>query len=104
MSEPEPASGPGITHGDAQPVIDVHAHWYPDECVAEVVQHCADLQVQQAPDGTRVMLWRGGVAHLIPPGAGDLTDRLGLMDALGIQVQVLSFGAVDVAWAGAHAP
>jgi aminocarboxymuconate-semialdehyde decarboxylase len=104
MSDPDATAARGSATGNAPPVIDVHAHWYPEECVAEVVQHCPELQLRQAPDGPGVLLWRGSVAHLIPPAAGDVTDRLRLMDQLGIQVQILSFGAVDVAWAGVSAP
>jgi aminocarboxymuconate-semialdehyde decarboxylase len=47
--------------------------------------------------------WRGAVASAIPPLSGDLSDRLGLMDRLGIDVAVLSSGTLDVGWAGAHA-
>ncbi|SRR5579884_89226 len=85
-------------------IVDAHAHWYSDELLADLVQHTPDAELFQAPDGTRVVRLRGSVASLIPPWSSDLADRLRLMDALGIGIQVLSCGALDVGWAGDHAP
>ncbi len=84
-------------------IVDAHAHWYSDECLAALAHHCPELDLIHAPDGTRVVRLRGSIASLIPPFSFDLADRLGLMDELGIRTQVLSCGALDVGWAGEHA-
>ena len=85
-------------------IIDAHAHWYADECLEDLARHCPALEVVPLPDGARVVRWNGAVVTHIPRGAADLDDRLARMDALGIGVQILSLGALDVTWTGAHAP
>ena len=85
-------------------IVDCHAHWYWEEELAELARHCTALRLGRAPDGARLVLWQGSVASHIPRWADDLADRLGLMDRLGIDVQVLSYGALDVNWGGEAAP
>jgi aminocarboxymuconate-semialdehyde decarboxylase len=84
-------------------IIDAHAHWYADDCLADLAQHCPTMELAPAPHGARVVRWNGAVVTHIPSRADDLDDRLARMDALGIGVQILSLGALDVGWAGAHA-
>jgi aminocarboxymuconate-semialdehyde decarboxylase len=83
-----------------RPIVDAHAHWYSDEVLAELIQHNANLELQQTPDGTRLLHLRGSLASHLPLWSADFDDRLRLMDELGIGVQVLSAGALDVGWAG----
>lgn len=85
-------------------IVDCHAHWYWEEELAELARHCAALRLGRAPDGARLVLWHGSVASHIPRWADDPADRLALMDRLGIAVQVLSYGALDVNLAGEAAP
>lgn len=85
-------------------IIDCHAHWYWEEELAELARRCPPLRLGRAPDGARLVLWQGSVASHIPRWAADPVDRLALMDRLGIAVQVLSYGALDVNWAGEAAP
>jgi aminocarboxymuconate-semialdehyde decarboxylase len=47
---------------------------------------------------------RGSLASHLPLWSADFDDRLRLMDELGIDVQVLSSGALDVGWVGGGAP
>jgi aminocarboxymuconate-semialdehyde decarboxylase len=81
-------------------IIDAHAHWYAEDCLADLAQHCPTMELAPAPHGARVVRWNRAVVTHIPPGADDLDDRLARMDTLGIAVQILSVGALDVGWAG----
>jgi predicted TIM-barrel fold metal-dependent hydrolase len=81
-------------------IIDAHAHWYSDECLAAVAQDSSDLELLKTADGARALRYRGSLASFFPPFSGDLDARCALMDDLGVQTQLLSFGAVDVGWAG----
>ena len=86
------------------PIIDAHAHWYADDCLADLARACPGMEVVPIADGARLVRWNGSVVTHIPPRSTDLDDRLARMDHLAIAVQVLSFGALDIGWGGGRAP
>src|SRR3712207_3581559 len=72
--------------------IDVHAHYYPPA----YLEALSKLVDEQGPAGN-------AVRHTLRPGmrrdphfSGALDERLALMDAAGIQTQVLSFASPNV--------
>jgi predicted TIM-barrel fold metal-dependent hydrolase len=81
-------------------IIDAHAHWYADDCLAELARYCRGMDIAPLPDGARLVRWNGSVVTHIPARSTNLDDRLARMDGLGIGMQILSFGALDVGWAG----
>lgn len=81
-------------------IVDAHAHWYADECLADLAQYCRELEMTRLPDGARLVRWNGSVTSHISASASDLNDRVACMDRLGIDWQILSFGALDIGWAG----
>jgi aminocarboxymuconate-semialdehyde decarboxylase len=82
-------------------IIDVHAHVYPDGCLAEVVKERADFALVENPRG-QSLLYRGSHTMSIPNDQADLRHRLASMDDAGIGMAVLSVGALNVGWAGAR--
>lgn len=81
-------------------IIDVHAHVYPDGCLAEVLKDRTDFKLVDNPRGQSV-LYRGSHVMSIPTGQDNLAARLAAMDDAGIRMAVLSVGALNVGWAGA---
>jgi aminocarboxymuconate-semialdehyde decarboxylase len=82
-------------------IIDVHAHIYPDGCFAEVLKGRMDFKLVDGARG-RTLVYRGSHVMSTPTGQDDLAKRLASMDEAGIDVAVLSVGAVNVGWAGAR--
>ena len=84
-------------------VIDMHAHWYPEGCAADVIGERPEFSFAPAPDGGQAIHYRGSHTFTIMKGAGDLPARLAYMDEVGIDVRVLSVGVLDLGWAGERA-
>jgi aminocarboxymuconate-semialdehyde decarboxylase len=82
-------------------VIDVHAHLYPEDCFTEVLKSRSDFKLVDGPRG-QSLLYRGSHVMSTPAGQDDLCARLASMDDAGIQMAVLSVGALNVGWAGAR--
>jgi aminocarboxymuconate-semialdehyde decarboxylase len=80
-------------------IIDVHAHVYPEGCLAEVVRDRADFVLVENARG-QSLLYRGSHVMSMPKEQADLKQRLASMDEAGIGVAVLSVGALNVGWAG----
>lgn len=70
-------------------VIDLHVHYYTDSYV-DAVKDAETVNTYRREDGRLVAKWRSGVAlTVVDPHPGP-TERLEMMDELGIQTQVLS--------------
>src|SRR5215471_7490590 len=85
---------------DNGPVIDVHAHWFPEEWLKAV-------EAEPVSDGLKLTRTAAGawqftsdrISPIVPPAAITLDDRLKRMDAQGVDVQVLSLTSPMVYWA-----
>lgn len=84
-------------------IVDMHAHWYPDGCLTEVVRDRPDFRWDGSADGGQRLLCRGSYVMSAPRGHDDMASRLAVMDQAGVAVQVLSIGALDVGLAGPRA-
>jgi aminocarboxymuconate-semialdehyde decarboxylase len=84
-------------------IVDIHAHWYPDECIAEVIGGQSDLRLDSVPEGGQRLLCRGSYVMSMPRGHNDMGGRLSVMDRAGVAVQVLSVGALDIGLARTRA-
>jgi predicted TIM-barrel fold metal-dependent hydrolase len=73
----------------AELVIDMHVHYY-TETYLRAVQEAPTTETYRRDDGRIVALWRGGVALTVPQPHPGVTERLEMMDELGIGMQVLS--------------
>jgi len=83
----------------ASEIIDVHAHVYPEGCLAEVVKDRSDFELVENLRG-QSLLYRGSHVMSMPKDQADLKQRLASMDDAGIGIAVLSVGALNVGWAG----
>lgn len=81
----------------------MHAHWYPDGCLTEVIRERPDFRWDASADGGQRLLCRGSYVMSAPLGHDDMASRLAVMDQAGVAVQVLSIGALDVGLAGPRA-
>ncbi len=84
-------------------IVDMHAHWYPDGCLTEVIRDQADFRLEPSTDGGQRLTCRGSYVMSAPRGHDDISGRLAVMDQAGVAVQVLSIGALDVGLAGPRA-
>ena len=82
-----------------QEIIDVHSHIYPEGCFSEVVKHRADFKLVDGPRG-QSLVYRGSHVMSLPPEQDNLPKRLTSMDKAGIEMAILSVGALNVGWAG----
>jgi aminocarboxymuconate-semialdehyde decarboxylase len=82
-------------------IIDMHAHVYPEGCLAEIVKARPDFALVESPRG-KSLIYRGSYVMSIPSGQHDLADRLRVMNDAGVGVQVLSVGALNLGWAGSQ--
>ena len=82
-------------------IIDVHAHIYPDGCFTEVIGARSEFELVETPRGQSVF-YRGSHVMSMPSQHGDLPKRLASMDEAGIGMALLSVGALNIGWAGAH--
>ncbi|MDQ2744882.1 MAG: amidohydrolase [Chloroflexota bacterium] len=77
-------------------IIDFHVHHYPP-CYLEALQSPeSGLEAYRREDGRLVVRWLGGVVLTVPTPMPDTATRLGMMDDLGIETQVLSLSAPSV--------
>ncbi len=81
-------------------VIDVHAHWYPPEFVAIIEREgpSAGAKVSKNEQGWTTFAI-GGISTFFSPVQMDISQRLDKMDALGVDVHVLSLTQPMVYWA-----
>jgi aminocarboxymuconate-semialdehyde decarboxylase len=91
----QPNNGAGI--------VDVHAHWYPDGCVSEVIRNAPGFGLDRSPDGGERLMCRGSYVMSLPRDHDDMQSRLAVMDQAEVSIQILSIGALDVGWAGSGA-
>jgi aminocarboxymuconate-semialdehyde decarboxylase len=85
----------------AQQIIDAHAHVYPAGCFAEVIKSRADFKLVDSPRGPS-LLYRGSHVMSIPAEQDNLPRRLASMDDAGIDMAILSVGALNIGWAGSR--
>ena len=88
---------------NAAGIVDVHAHWYPDGCVSEVIRNAPGFGLDRSPDGGQRVTCRGSYVMSLPRDHDDMQARLAVMDQAGVSIQVLSIGALDLGWAGSGA-
>ena len=82
-----------------QEIIDVHSHIYPEGCLSEVIKHRTDFKLVDGPRG-QALVYRGSHVMSLPPEQDNLPKRLASMDEAGIEMAILSVGALNVGWAG----
>ena len=82
-------------------IIDVHAHIYPEGCFTEVIQDRSEFKLLDNPRG-QSLLYRGSHVMSLPQDQADFKVRLASMDAAGIDMAILSVGALNIGWAGAR--
>ena len=82
-------------------IIDVHAHVYPEGCFTEVLKDRAEFKLVDNPRG-QSLIYRGTHVMSMPTEQDDLEKRLASMDEAGIDMAVLSVGALNIGWAGAR--
>ena len=82
-------------------VIDIHAHVYPEGCFTEVLKDRSDFKLVENPRG-QSLLCRGSHVMSMPKDGADLDNRLASMNEAGIDVAVLSVGALNIGWAGSR--
>ena len=81
-------------------VIDLHVHYYTKDYLA-AVEEAPSIQVYRRPaDGRFVATWRGGVALTVPQPHPGISERLEMMDEIGISTQVLSVPSPSVYFLG----
>jgi aminocarboxymuconate-semialdehyde decarboxylase len=82
-------------------IIDVHAHIYPEGCFTEVIKDRPEFKLVDTPRG-QSLLYRGSHVMSVPQDQDDLNKRLQSMDEAGIDMAVLSVGALNIGWAGSR--
>lgn len=80
-------------------IVDVHAHVYPEGCFQEVLKARGDFRLVAGPRGP-ALLYRDTHVMSMPAEQDNLPKRLASMDESGINVAVLSVGALNIGWAG----
>ena len=82
-------------------IIDIHAHVYPEGCFAEVLKNRSDFKLIENPRG-QSLLCRGSHVMSMPKDGTGLNSRLESMSEAGIDMAVLSVGALNIGWAGSR--
>ena len=77
-------------------VVDVHSHHYPADFVAACRQGRGGFTTRTRSDGGLAVLADGAVVLVIPQPVPSLADRLAVLDAAGIDVQIVSLSAPNV--------
>ncbi|MGH7888052.1 MAG: amidohydrolase family protein [Candidatus Binatia bacterium] len=80
-------------------IIDVHAHVYPAGSFSEVLKGRSDFKMIENARG-QSLHYRGSHVMSLPPEQDNLQKRLASMDEAGIEVAILSVGALNIGWAG----
>jgi aminocarboxymuconate-semialdehyde decarboxylase len=80
-------------------IIDVHAHIYPEGCFSQVIQDRSEFKFLDGLRG-QSLLYRGSHVMSLPKDQADFKSRLASMDAAGINMAILSVGALNIGWAG----
>lgn len=83
----------------AHEIIDVHSHVYPEGCLTEVTQGRVDFKVVDDARG-RSLVYRGSHVMSVPTDQDNLPKRLASMDEAGIDIAILSIGALNIGWVG----
>jgi predicted TIM-barrel fold metal-dependent hydrolase len=93
-----------VSSGDIdQGSVDSHAHWYPRSAMEFLVDRAEGVELVNREGGWSVMTRDAGVALQVANSMHDEAERLRALDAAGISLQVLSLGAMDMAWGGREA-
>ncbi|HEX7231547.1 MAG TPA: amidohydrolase family protein, partial [Candidatus Binatia bacterium] len=71
---------------------------YPEGCFSEVIKSRADFNLVDGPRG-KALVYRGSHVMSLPPEQDNLAKRLTSMDEAGIEMAILSVGALNVGWA-----
>jgi hypothetical protein len=57
-------------------IVDMHAHWYPEGCLSEVVRDRPEFCWEASAAGGQRLLYRGSYVMSAPHGHDDMAERL----------------------------
>jgi predicted TIM-barrel fold metal-dependent hydrolase len=77
-------------------LIDVHSHHYPDSYLDACRRPDSGFTHYTRNDGRLIVLQDGGVGLAVPQPLPPLEHRIEMMDAAGVEIQVLSVSAPNV--------
>jgi aminocarboxymuconate-semialdehyde decarboxylase len=77
-------------------LIDVHSHHYPDSYLDACRRPDSGFTHYMRPDGRFIVLQDGAVGLAVPQPLPPLEHRIDMMDAAGVDIQILSVSAPNV--------
>jgi predicted TIM-barrel fold metal-dependent hydrolase len=77
-------------------LIDVHSHHYPDSYLDACRREDSGFTHYTRDDGRLIVLQDGGVALAVPQPLPPMAHRIEMMDAAGVDIQVLSVSAPNL--------
>src|SRR2546425_3794113 len=76
--------------------LDLHTHYYPESYFEKIRQLPSEFSFDQSPSGQTIISYRGTRFFGVTPAMTDVARRLGDMDRVGIDVEVVSLSTPNV--------
>src|SRR5436853_992861 len=85
--------------------LDLHTHYYPPIYFDKIRELPSEFSFGKSPSGQTIITYRGARFFGVTPAMTDVSKRLGDMDRVGIDVEVVSLSTPNVFFADAqHQP